>query len=106
MEHRKKSKIGFTTTYMVHPLTMACHALAMDLKDDDIIAACLAHDMAEDSDLKLSDLPVGGRVREAVRLVSYNTCDESRPDLDDVYFANIRKNQYGNQTLAISNLVI
>ena len=68
-------------------------ALAMDLKDDDIIAACLAHDMAEDSDLKLSDLPVGGRVREAVRLVSYNTCDESRPDLDDVYFANIRKNQ-------------
>ena len=88
----RKSKNGFTTTYMVHPLTMACHALAMDLKDDDVIAACLAHDMVEDSDLKLSDLPVSDRVREVVRLVSYNTYDESRPDLDDVYFANIRKN--------------
>lgn len=32
------------------------------------------------------------RVREAVRLVSHNTYDESRPDMLDVYFANIRKN--------------
>ena len=88
----RRSRYGFGTTYMVHPLTMACHALALGLKDDDVIAACLAHDMVEDSDLKLSDLPVGDRVREVVRLVSYNTYDESRPDLDDVYFENIRKN--------------
>ena len=88
----RSSRNGFDTTYMVHPLTMACHALAMGLRDDDIIASCLAHDMVEDSDLKLSDLPVGDRVREVVRLVSYNTYDESRPDLDDVYFENIRKN--------------
>ncbi len=88
----RKSKFGFATTYMVHPLTMACHALAMGLRDDDIIASCLAHDMVEDSDIKLSDLPVNERVREVVRLVSYNTYDESRPDLDDVYFAHIRQN--------------
>ena len=88
----RKSRYGFETTYMVHPLTMACHALAMGLRDDDVIAACLAHDMVEDSDLKLSDLPVNDRVREVVRLVSYNTYEESRPDLDDVYFENIRKN--------------
>ena len=88
----RRSKNGFDTTYMVHPLTMACHALAMGLKNDDIIAACLAHDMVEDSSLELSDLPVNERVREVVRLVSYNTYDESRPDLDDVYFENIRAN--------------
>ena len=88
----RRSKNGFTTTYMVHPLTMACHALAMGLRDDDIIAACLAHDMVEDAGLKPEDLPVSDRVREAVRLVSYNTYDESRPDLDEIYFANIRKN--------------
>lgn len=88
----RTSKNGFTTTYMVHPLTMACHALAMGLKNDDIIAACLAHDMVEDSDLKLADLPVSDQVREVVRLVSYNTYDETRSDLDDVYFENIRKN--------------
>ena len=88
----RRSRNGFDTTYMVHPLTMACHALAMGLKEDDIIATCLAHDMVEDSDLTLSDLPVNSRVREVIRLVSYNTYDESRPDLDDVYFENIRKN--------------
>ena len=32
---------------MVHPLTMACHALAMGLAVDDVLAACLAHDMVE-----------------------------------------------------------
>ena len=41
----RRSRHGFTTTYMVHPLTMACHALAMGLRDDDVIAASLAHDM-------------------------------------------------------------
>ena len=88
----RASKFGFTTTYTVHPLTMACHALAMGLRDDDIIASCLAHDMVEDADIALSDLPVNERVREVVRLVSYNTYDESRPDLDDVYFEHIRQN--------------
>ncbi len=91
-EQLRRSRNGFDTTYMVHPLTMACHALAMGLKDDDVIAACLAHDMVEDSDLTLSDLPVNDRVREVIRLVSRNTYDESRPDLDDVYYENIRKN--------------
>ena len=88
----RSSKYGFDTTYMVHPLTMACHALAMGLRDDDIIASCLAHDMVEDANIKLSDLPVNERVREVVRLVSYNSYDESLPDLDDIYFENIRKN--------------
>ena len=88
----RRSKNGFATTYMVHPLTMACHALAMGLKNDDIIAACLAHDMAEDAGIRPSDLPVSDRVREVVRLVSYNTYDESLPDLEDVYYENIRKN--------------
>ena len=62
------------------------------MKDDDVIAACLAHDMVEDSDLALSDLPVNDRVREVIRLVSWNTYDESRPDLDDVYYESISKN--------------
>ena len=88
----RESRYGFSTSYMVHPLTMACHALAMGLRDDDIIASCLAHDMVEDSGIRLSELPVGDRVREVVRLVSYNTYDESRQDLDDIYFENIRKN--------------
>ncbi len=88
----RRSNNGFSTTYMVHPLTLACHALALGLRDDDVVAACLAHDMVEDAGLKPEDLPVGSRVREAVKLVSYNTYDESRPDLDEIYYANILKN--------------
>ena len=92
---KRKSKYGFETTYMVHPLTMACHALAMGLKDDNVIAACLAHDMVEDSRdpaLKPEDLPVNETVREAVRLVSKNLYDHSKPDWEKTYFAEIRKN--------------
>ena len=86
------SRYGFETKYTVHPLTMACHALAMNLRDDDVIAAVLAHDMLEDTPVKLADLPVGDRVREAVRLVSKNEYDHSDPAWEDKYFSEIRKN--------------
>ena len=88
----RRSRYGFETTYMVHPLTMACHALAMGLSEDDVIAACLAHDMVEDSEMKLSELPAGDRVREAVGLVSKNLYDRNEADWEDRYYANILKN--------------
>ena len=34
--------------YIYHPLLMACHALALGLDDDDIVAASLLHDVCED----------------------------------------------------------
>ena len=91
-EQERRSRHGFETTYMVHPLTMACHALAMGLRDDDIIAAALAHDMVEDANMKPSDLPVNDRVREAVRLVSKNQYDPNEADWEDRYYENIRQN--------------
>lgn len=87
----RRSRHGFETTYMVHPLTMACHALAMGLQDDNVLAACLAHDMVEDSDMQAGDIPAGETVREAVRLVSKNEY-HSGEDWEDRYFENIRKN--------------
>ena len=77
--------------YRVHPLTLACHALAMGLEDDDILAACLAHDMVEDADMKPEDLPVNGRVREAVALVSKNLYKHV-DGWEETYFGEIRKN--------------
>ena len=88
----RRSRYGFECSYMAHPLTMACHALAMGLRDDDVLAAALAHDMAEDAGMKPEDLPVNGRVREAVRLVSKNLVDPDAPDRKGKYFENIRKN--------------
>ena len=88
----RRSKNGFGTSYMVHPLTLACHALAMGLMDDDVLAACLAHDMVEDSDLRVSDLPAGDMVREAVRLVSKSEYNQHEADWEESYYQNIRMN--------------
>ena len=90
----RRSRYGFETTYIVHPLTLACHALAMGLRDDDVVAACLAHDMIEDSKGRVTkeNLPVNARVLEAVRLVSKNEYDHADPDWEKKYYANIRKN--------------
>lgn len=87
----RNSKTGFTTTYMVHPLTMACHALAMNLRDDDVLAAVLAHDMVEDGGFLPEDLPVNDRVRNTVRLVSKNLLDKSAPDWEKRYYEAIRQ---------------
>ena len=34
--------------YIYHPLTAACHALALGIEEDDILAAVLLHDVCED----------------------------------------------------------
>jgi GTP pyrophosphokinase len=87
----RRSRNGFDCSYMAHPLTMACHALAMGLQDDDVLAAALAHDMVEDAQMDPEKLPVGDRVREAVRLVSKNQYDPNEKDWEDRYYENIRQ---------------
>lgn len=52
--------------YITHPLTIACHALALGLHDDQIIAACLLHDVVEDCGVRLDDLPVSQETRNIV----------------------------------------
>lgn len=48
--------------YIVHPLTMACQAIAVGIDDDKIIAAILLHDVVEDCTLSLNDLPEEPRI--------------------------------------------
>ena len=56
--------------YISHPLTMACHAFAMGLDEDVLIAALLLHDVAEDCEISVDELPVSAEVREIVALVT------------------------------------
>lgn len=62
--------------YIYHPLLMSCHALALQLHEDDLIAALLLHDVCEDcldgngKRIQPEDLPVGPVARQAVRLVT------------------------------------
>ena len=56
--------------YIIHPYTMTCHALAMGLEDDVLLAALLLHDVSEDCHVPPQDLPVCEEAQEIVRLVT------------------------------------
>ena len=64
--------------YINHPLTMACHALALGLEDDELIAALLLHDVAEDCGVAADELPFSPTVRRLVGLVT-----KSAPSFDE-----------------------
>ena len=68
--------------YIAHPLSMACMFQCLKIKNDDIFATLLLHDVIEESapaDVRLltsevaklaEDLPVGATVKAAVRLMT------------------------------------
>lgn len=62
--------------YIIHPLTMACHAISLGVDEDDLIAAILYHDVVEDCGVSLNDLPCNATVKEAVRLLTYKKPNE------------------------------
>ena len=96
-EKKRWSKYGFEVPYEAHPLTLACHALAMGLKNDDVLAACLLHDVVEDTGTTPEELKrllpePSDNVLEAVKLVSKNLYDQTNPDWEKEYFRKIREN--------------
>ena len=56
--------------YIVHPLSMACDAIACKGATDEIIATILLHDVCEDCNIPLSALPVNEIVRHGVKLMT------------------------------------
>ena len=56
--------------YIVHPLSMACDAIACKGATDEIIATILLHDVCEDCNIPLTALPVNDAVRTGVKLMT------------------------------------
>lgn len=56
--------------YIVHPLIMACHAHAIGIRDDAVLAAALLHDVCEDCGVEPEKLPVSRQVKHAVSLLT------------------------------------
>ena len=74
--------------YINHPLTLACHALAMGLEEDTLLAALLLHDVCEDCGVAPANLPVSQEVQEIVALVT-----KPKPFLSESrYYAAIVEN--------------
>ncbi len=88
-QKRKRSVVP----YIYHPLILACHALSMDITEDEIIAACLLHDVVEDCGRRPEDLPVSDEIREIVILLTHEkTTDENRDEVMDNYYKGILSN--------------
>lgn len=84
--HAGQTRKNSEVPYIVHPLNMACHALAMGIKEDEVIAGILLHDVIEDchkedgSKYTPEDLPVNNGARKIVALM---TCPKRTPETRD-----------------------
>ena len=93
-QYRKAMKHSDNTLpYIVHPLMMTCHALAMDIRDDAILAALLLHDVCEDCGVEIDELPFSPEVKEIVGLVTKKPHpDLSKDEYNREYYAAIQGN--------------
>ncbi len=91
--HEGQKRKRSTVPYIYHPLNLACHALNMGITEDEIIAACLLHDVVEDCGRKLDELPVNDETKELVRLLTCEkTNDGNRERILDAYYKGIVAN--------------
>lgn len=58
--------------YIVHPLQMACYAVALGIQEDDIVATILLHDVCEDCGVPVSSLPFSDNVKIGVKFMTIN----------------------------------
>lgn len=80
--------------YINHPLMMACHAHAMGIRDDALLAAILLHDVVEDTDTALEDLPFSDEVRRIVNLVTFRVLPGlSKEESKTAYYESIRQDR-------------
>ncbi len=63
------------TPYIVHPLSMACYAVALGLRDDNIIATILLHDVPEDCGVPVDFIPVNNTIKNAVKHMTITKFD-------------------------------
>jgi GTP pyrophosphokinase len=69
------------TPYIVHPLSMACYAVAMGLREDNMIATILLHDVPEDCGINVDYLGVNDTIKNAVK---HMTIQRFRTDVDKI----------------------
>ena len=86
--------------YISHPLMMACHAFALQINEDDIIAAILLHDVLEDCGGIADDLPVNDHVRMTVMAVTRTKAEKAKDGVSrvknrmlDRYYGGISENR-------------
>lgn len=92
-QFRKITHDGKHVRYINHPLIMTYHAMALDLNEDALLAACLLHDVCEDCGVAVEELPVGNDAREAVRLLTKPEDYDHTETSTRIYYNAIKENR-------------
>lgn len=80
--------------YIYHPLLMACHACALGLGEDELIASMLLHDVCEDCGITPAELPVSETVQTTVGLLTYKRLEgETWKTAHDRYYTAIAESR-------------
>lgn len=77
-------------SYIVHPLRMASTAMALGIRDDDLLATILIHDVIEDTGVTENDLPFNDRIRRSVKHMTVTKFgNERKSDTKKRYYKNL-----------------
>lgn len=68
---------------------MACDAMSMEIKDDNIIATILLHDVCEDCGVSLQELPVNDVVRSGLQLMTFTVLDGETKEIAKTLYYNM-----------------
>ncbi len=85
------SPLNEKVPYIIHPLMMACHAHAMGIGNDKVLATIMLHDVCEDCGVKPEELPFSEEIREAVALLTKKEGADSEEDMA-AYYSDIAGN--------------
>ena len=76
--------------YIIHPLRMASAAMALGIRDDDLLATILIHDVVEDTGVTVNDLPFNDRIKRSVKYMTVRRFgDELKSDTKKRYYKNL-----------------
>ncbi|MBE5842793.1 MAG: bifunctional (p)ppGpp synthetase/guanosine-3',5'-bis(diphosphate) 3'-pyrophosphohydrolase [Butyrivibrio sp.] len=75
--------------YIIHPLMMACHAHAMGIKNDKVLATVLLHDVCEDCGVKPEELPFSDEIRHSVAILTKPEGYSGTKEEKDRYYDDI-----------------
>ncbi|MGN0372650.1 MAG: helix-turn-helix domain-containing protein [Enterocloster sp.] len=87
--------------YIYHPMLLTCHALALGLEEDDLLSACLLHDVCEDCGVRPEELPISEAAKEAVRLLTKPEDFDRSEQAERAYYDGIA----GNRIAAVVKLL-
>ncbi|MDO4611952.1 MAG: HD domain-containing protein [Candidatus Saccharibacteria bacterium] len=84
------------TLYISHPISMACLAIGMGVRDDKAIATLLLHDVPEDCGVPIQNVSESPEVRNAVSLMTIVTknYDLTKADVKRRYFEELLGSPY------------